>query len=268
MKKGENMADNELNNELNNEYVDSSNYGDEGAYVSDNQAAATSIEKPIDNSKKLMLLKSCFIIVICVFILLGYKWFTKDSKLQESLRKNSHIALQIPKPKRIVATPQYSQIVNNTVSDSSVLSTEIQKKITLLESQANSYEQKITEVTQQISTINDTAQQLNAQITNLTGTISLLSTKLVEQNNYIAVVNKTVQKLVKANQALDGSHAAFYIQALIPGRAWLIKNDGTTLTVSKGSDIPGFGIVTNILPKEGRVELDTGKMIEFSQQDK
>ena len=59
----------------------------------------------------------------------------------------------------------------------------------------------------------------------------------------------------------------YYIQAVIPGRAWLIATNGSTLTVREGSTIPGYGIVRKIDPNLGKVFMSTGKVIRFSQLD-
>ena len=57
------------------------------------------------------------------------------------------------------------------------------------------------------------------------------------------------------------------MQAVIPGRAWLIANNGSTITVREGTPIPGYGIAKIIDPIKGRVMTSSGKEIRFSQDD-
>jgi intracellular multiplication protein IcmG len=62
-------------------------------------------------------------------------------------------------------------------------------------------------------------------------------------------------------------YSRYNIQAVIPGRAWLIATNGATLTVSQGTAIPGYGIVKLIDPVQGKVTTSSGQIIRFSQED-
>ena len=59
----------------------------------------------------------------------------------------------------------------------------------------------------------------------------------------------------------------YYIQAVIPGRAWLVSSQGLTITVREGTSVPGYGIVKLIDPNQGRILTSSGRTITFSQQD-
>ncbi|HAF87135.1 MAG TPA: type IV secretion protein IcmG, partial [Legionellales bacterium] len=60
---------------------------------------------------------------------------------------------------------------------------------------------------------------------------------------------------------------SYYIKAVIPGRAWLIAANGSTLTVSEGTNIKGYGMVKLIDSTQGRILTSSGRVIRFSQQD-
>ena len=59
----------------------------------------------------------------------------------------------------------------------------------------------------------------------------------------------------------------YFIQALIPGRAWLVGENGATVTVNVGSRLPGYGIIRVIDTNLGRVATSSGKIIIYSQRD-
>ncbi|MBA3536672.1 MAG: type IV secretion protein IcmG, partial [Tatlockia sp.] len=59
----------------------------------------------------------------------------------------------------------------------------------------------------------------------------------------------------------------YFIQAIIPGRAWLIATNGSTITVREGTRIAGWGVVKLIDPIQGRVLTSSGRIIRFSQRD-
>ena len=55
----------------------------------------------------------------------------------------------------------------------------------------------------------------------------------------------------------------FYIQAIVPGRAWLSSNKGDYVTVSLGSKLAEYGAVRRIDAEAGLVLTSSGKMIHF-----
>lgn len=57
------------------------------------------------------------------------------------------------------------------------------------------------------------------------------------------------------------------LQAIIPGRAWLICSNGETVTVSQGTRIGDYGIVRYIDAPNERVLTSSGQTITFGQED-
>lgn len=56
---------------------------------------------------------------------------------------------------------------------------------------------------------------------------------------------------------------SFFVQAIIPGRAWLEDGEGQTITVTYGDEVPGFGQVTEIDPQNGFVATSSGIKILY-----
>lgn len=59
----------------------------------------------------------------------------------------------------------------------------------------------------------------------------------------------------------------YFVQAVIPGRAWLVNEKGQATTVRVGSEIPGYGSVKEIDPPEGRVVMTSSKVFRFKHDD-
>ena len=59
----------------------------------------------------------------------------------------------------------------------------------------------------------------------------------------------------------------YAVKAVIPGRAWLLASNGSTLTVRRGTPIQGYGVVTGIDAVRGYVFTSYRKLIRFSQED-
>ncbi|MBY0544694.1 MAG: hypothetical protein K2Q14_04005 [Gammaproteobacteria bacterium] len=55
----------------------------------------------------------------------------------------------------------------------------------------------------------------------------------------------------------------YYVQAIIPGRAWLKNSNGQIITVAPGDAIPGYGTVAAIDAQNGVVIMSTGSKIVF-----
>ncbi len=55
----------------------------------------------------------------------------------------------------------------------------------------------------------------------------------------------------------------FFVQAIIPGRAWLKDNENRIVSVSKGDTVPGFGKVVAIDPRGGFVTMSSGAKFEY-----
>lgn len=59
---------------------------------------------------------------------------------------------------------------------------------------------------------------------------------------------------------------SYQLQAALPGRAWIMREDGTTFTVSLGEKIPDYGTVTSIDPDKGVVQTCSGATIKYITQ--
>lgn len=129
-------------------------------------------------------------------------------------------------------------------------------------------------------------QSANTNILNAQTNINQITQKITEIEKSIAAMTQTIDAKIKQMQAIETKHSeikhkksrhkirgstnigGIYIQAIIPGRAWIIdKNGADTITVREGTKIPGHGIVKVIDPNQGQVVLSTGEIIKFGQWD-
>ncbi|ODN41469.1 hypothetical protein [Piscirickettsia litoralis] len=89
----------------------------------------------------------------------------------------------------------------------------------------------------------------------LASSIGSLDKKLSKLENITEKNNEEI-KLIVANQY--SHHEKLTLRAIISGRAWLVNNDGVTLTVTKNTNIPGYGHVVNIDDKKEQVKMSSG----------
>lgn len=132
-----------------------------------------------------------------------------------------------------------------------------------------------------ISQLNDQVVQLNSQLAAVSNNYQSLQQDFLTLQNKLNVTVQAVEELVVSQKsrpvivahkprtypkATPIHYPTYFVQAIIPGRAWLINSNGETLTVLVGSKVPGYGSVTKIRPQEGRVLTSSGKILKFNQE--
>ena len=75
----------------------------------------------------------------------------------------------------------------------------------------------------------------------------------------VSVAHKPIKPLLPA--------PVYYLQAVLPGRAWLQSSLGQTQTVRVGDLLRGYGAVTAINAEKGVVQTSSGKRIEYGRDD-
>jgi intracellular multiplication protein IcmG len=137
-----------------------------------------------------------------------------------------------------------------------------------LEASQQNLSADVSAINSKLNGINTTVNQLNDKIANLNNVLTMLTAKLEQQSSEIAILTeRTKPKPVRRVVVRRAAGPMFYVQAIIPGRAWLIATNGSTITVREGTAIPGYGVVKLIDPNQGRVVTSSGQVIRFSQQD-
>ena len=144
--------------------------------------------------------------------------------------------------------------------------------------------QKLSRLEEDQKSISTDVLSINNQLSGVSTTVNTIATKMADLNGLIAALNEKIEmqsrdierlhaaerrpKRTPSRIKLPREQAAVYaIQAVIPGRAWLIAGNGMTLTVREGTSIAGYGVVKLIDPKQGRVITSSGQIIRFSQTD-
>jgi intracellular multiplication protein IcmG len=147
----------------------------------------------------------------------------------------------------------------------------IKQKLQDLELSQYNLRSELNAANSRLDTINNTMNSLNEKIATLTQGITRLSETVEAQANRLTLMTAMQKKpkvVHKRNHFKPNFPRVVYnIQAVIPGRAWLIASNGSTLTVREGSEISGYGVVRLIDAAQGRVTMSSGRVIRFSQED-
>jgi len=214
------------------------------------------------------------VVVVVILAMVVYKFlgsYLSEKKLAVKTDTQITQISQQPQPQSQLQPPPQPEVQLQTVPQQTIVTTtapKVEQKLNVLEMSQESMRAEVTVVNNQLGGLNSNVSTLANQIAQLNQIINALSTKVEEQSRaleqiMIARQPKPVHHVVRTTV----QYPRFYIQAVIPGRAWLIAPNGATLTVREGTTIPGYGMVKLIDPNQGRILTSSGQVIRFSQED-
>jgi intracellular multiplication protein IcmG len=268
--KGKHMSDNKnINDEY--QYVEESNSSDESPDVSETSEAFELEEKNpfMEKFQAFMnaspLIRNSVIVVIAIIIL---ALVAKCSGTSKDLKK---------KPEAEIQSQQALMLKRQADSYSGDMQTELKETSQILESQ-KTIQANIASLSQQVSQLSSQVNAITSLMQTYPQDVSGIQTKLtlmeqVLQELKVAINAKKVSTVVVKPKSQPYTMPKFvtpsptyYIQAIIPGRAWLISSNGSTLTVTVGTRVPGYGVVEKIHALQGVVEVSSNRVLRFNQR--
>ena len=219
--------------------------------------------KPVLN--KDLIYKALFIVVLFIVVMMIYKFMGSIFSSKNTSKVPVAVSTQppAPMPQPMVMAP--GPVIPTTPSP------EVTQKLATLDATQQSLSTDMSNLNNQVVTLGSSVSDLSSKVDQLNQTITALASQLAEQSQQIALLTAhartTVTHVVHKPQTRAAARPQFYIQAVIPGRAWLISITGVTMTVRDGTNVPGYGVVKLIDPNEGRILTSSGRVIKFSQLD-
>lgn len=214
-----------------------------------------------------VLIVVVLVIIVMVVYPLVHSKFSGQKKtlvITPESKEQVYIAPIAPTP---VSSPMPEVNMSNSVNE------KVTRKLAELESGQERMQTEFVSSNNQLSGINNNINEMMTKVTELNRITALYAAKVEEQSRAIEQLTAEAAALKKARMPHHVRHKIttpslkYYIQAVIPGRAWLIANNGSTLTVREGTVIAGLGMVKLIDPRQGRVVISSGRVIRFSQED-
>lgn len=217
-------------------------------------------QAPVNRGRRLALVAVGLIIVVfIVYQLLDY--FNAPKEIQPVVTAPQPTEFISEQPEPITPRPVVKAALTDTVERS------------LEQLRAKNSDQGVQLDNLRVSTqsLQNALRSLNQNMEKLNGTVRDLVDEVARQRSELTQVRSLAEEIKHANAEPSESPASqvnYYIQALIPGRAW-IKNpsSATTLTVSENSRIAGYGKVTLIDPQQGEIMTSSGRIIRFNPED-
>lgn len=229
--------------------------------------------EPEQPAKKNILRNALIAILIAVLLMAGYAFLSPLlTKKQEvvTTKKTTEITTEKPivpqsriEPEPVMPTPS-PQPASSQVND----------KLNALEQGQQSLRMEMNTLTGQFSGVQNNIGNLSAQISRQNEVLTQLSRTVTEQAQIIAALNDRLQEAKKPTPVVRAPKSYvkkitihYFLKAIVPGRAWLVASNGSTLTVREGSHVPGYGVVKLIDAQQGRVVMRSGRVIRFSPED-
>lgn len=219
--------------------------------------------------RNILILIAVIIILIIGYRLIASRFASVPEKKSPQVPAISQIR-PAPATTAPVANRTPAPVMQAPVQTPDTATQRLEKKISQLEIRQQGLDSRISAMNSQFSDLNGNFSEVSDQLSQLNQAIAQLSNRLQEQSDEIAALKMRLRKPVtktRHSARIVKKPIIYHIQALIPGRAWLNATNGSTLTVSEGSYISGYGTVKLIDPAEGIVLTSSGKRITFKHQD-
>lgn len=277
------MADNDQNDEYKfNEYE---SYDQEPMDKSDSGSnpSQSPSGQPPRSPKKDVRRNALIVAGIVVAVMVGYKvvggWFSgKSTSDKGSSLPPAPVAQITSQPQQqqlpVETAPVQTEIAPQPVQAApQVIQAEnpaLKQQVESIATNQQNVQTQVTSMSEQVGNVNNNVNNLTSQVNRLSQTITDLTNQLSRQSEEINILMqrtkpKPIRRVLRPQHF--GQANIYYINAVIPGRAWLIGTNGSTLTVREGTKIAGYGVVKLIDSMEGRILTSSGRVIRFSQDD-
>lgn len=249
---------------LNPELDQQIEHGDEATEKAEPQAVSAQ-----SHVKRNALIVVGIFLIILVIYKIASSIFSNDT-----ITKTSEPVMKPLRPVSQVAQPVSSTITTTETTPAVVDVTEttsapLQQKLTTIEQNQQNVHNEVVTINNQMTGVNNNVHTIMMKMNELNQIIAQLNQRVDSQSQMIEHLVAKARARRKPPQAHlpPQMMPKLFLQAIIPGRAWLIATNGATLTVREGTVIPGRGVVRMIDPLQGRVTLSSGQVIRFSQDD-
>ncbi|MEE9452434.1 MAG: hypothetical protein V3V61_06755 [Gammaproteobacteria bacterium] len=225
----------------------------------DTKQAATT--KPI---KKYVLIGAGVGVVLLVAGNFLSGFFSASSKDEVVEPEQVAVVAPVEAPQLVAPVAEVNQITQQTG--------DLDRRVADLLQKTEHDDMQIKGLQQGVAGLYDRLDSLEAQLANLDTHLSTVSNELLRQKTQLTRLQAAPKKAATVAKSKDlveeKEREIYYIQAVVPGRAWLKTENGSkTLTVREGSEVDGYGMVRSIDVNEGSITMDTGELIKYSQND-
>lgn len=161
--------------------------------------------------------------------------------------------------KQVVGYQKQVEQLQQTIQDLSNQNQNYQAQVSSLQNSLVGMQQHLDEYTKNMEKkLSELTVALNQNFYALHAELDKLEPQVQHAAKYVTKVESAKKRVEALNKRKH-----FNVQALLPKRAWLRADDGTTITVNVGQEVPGYGTVSSIDVSTGTVATSTGEVFHF-----
>ena len=251
------MEENEQNYEPEiDEYQLDENTDTDSSFTASDSAVISKPPRQFITRKTILIAIGVVVVGLSLFKLVGVFFAHDQSKTQATVASAPPPITQASAPATQASQPQQTT-QDNDYSD----------ELAALQSGATQSSSQITNIENQINTLTSTVNSIQSNVAAVTTQLQAIASSLQQQQAQLASLlvkaKPPKQSIAKPKQPAV-TPVAYSIQAMVPGRAWLIGADGGTITVAVGDYLVGYGKVISINPLRGTVSTSNGAIIKYT----
>jgi len=228
------------------------------------KADKPNVVKSILSQRRLWLGLAILVLGIIVYKLSGI--FSKQNKLPQEITSLPKIEQPAPESHPVapvkVPAPAVEPVIqpnNNPFLD---------KRLADVEQHNKEDTARLSHLEGRLDNINADFSALRAQLGQLQSELKTVSSQMLGLERDLAKAQEAAKPKPVAKSkpvvSIEARRPQYHVQAVLPGRAWLVRDeDSTTLTVAVGDALPGYGTIVNINPTRASVITSTGYTIPY-----
>jgi intracellular multiplication protein IcmG len=184
------------------------------------------------------------VVVVVIVLLIGLRLFGGHSK-----PKVQDATASATTPVAAVSQPVVSQP-----------NPEVQNQLSSVSQQSQTNQTAISQLQSQVQQLQNSIDSTTENKSQLTEAVAGLAQEVSKIQKHLAPAHK--KKVVKVKPVV------FYLRAVVPGRAWIYGTNGRSATIALGDSVRQYGKVLGISATQGKVLTSSGKVIQFSSNDR
>lgn len=248
---------------------------DEGAVFDEEDVVVSSKATAGNHIKQYVIIG--FGVLLCVLFVYKFvtAFFSGSKKTNQTAQSTTATQQQASKPPiktiQTVKKPEQQeqqsyqpkvQTVTKTITDPNIT-----RKLNALQMSSKDTKDELSDVNDSIDSIKSALSSMSSKMADLNDNIDSLMQEIKSQRQALLALKRKPKRRVRTRRYVSRPKLTYYVQALIPGRAWLRTSTGKRITVVEGSRISGLGVVKVIDPHQGEVIMSNGTKIRFSSSD-
>ncbi len=190
-------------------------------------------------------------------------WLNTDNSTPPATSSNTQATTAVPEE-----VTQTTQTTTQTVQPNAPDETNLPMQMQTLNQENQTLTLKLQQVTAQseataarAKNLEKVVEQLQAQVKQMTQTSP---PPLQRPRSEMAAEPLSAMPSSSAESTESRTRLVYYVQAIIPGRAWIADSNGRIITVTQGDRVEALNsTVKNIDPINGIVTLSNGRQIEY-----